>query len=124
MEAATWVIAIAGVVNVFVLGAYAWYTRGILDATRQSTLRTEELARQAGDGLRLQILATFLEETRQKLALTGADPALIQLHRSRMAEVRNLLHASFPEQWAEIQRDVDNVIEWMFHQDESYEETL
>jgi hypothetical protein len=111
METATWVIAAASVVNLTVLAAYAWYTRGILEATRQGTLRTEELVRQSRDALKLQILVAILEGEHPLLEAAGIPRKWTALWRRKGDEVRALLEAAFPALWQEIVKNLQDAVE-------------
>jgi hypothetical protein len=104
METATWVIAAASALNVIVLGLYAWFTLGIWRETQRSGLRTEELARQARDTLKLQVLALFLEGTRQIASNLPSGDARPEVAKLAMRHYTDLLRRAFPEQLTEIDR--------------------
>ena len=104
MQTATWVIAGASVLNVIVLGAYAWFTWGIWRETQRSARRTEELARLSRDTLKLQVLAHQVESTEKlasQLASGDLPPKVCDL---TMKHYGSLLQRAFPEQFTEIQR--------------------
>ncbi len=104
METATWIIAVASIVNVLVLAAYAWYTRGILKATRQSQQATENLARLSSEALKYQIVATYLEEQRAVPIPVRSPTILYREGLSRFEVARDLLKKIFPDLWADIEQ--------------------
>lgn len=111
MESATWVIAAASVLNVIVLGAYAWFTWGIWSENQRSTRRTEDLAQQSRDALKLQIVMTILEGEHPVLEAAGVPREFSGLWRRKGDEVRALLEAAFPTLWQEIMKNLRDAVE-------------
>ena len=111
MESATWVIAAASVLNVIVLGAYASFTWGIWSENQRSTRRTEDLAQQSRDALKLQIVMTILEGEHPVLEAAGVPREFSALWRSKGDEVRALLEAAFPTLWQEIMKNLRDAVE-------------
>jgi hypothetical protein len=109
----TWLMAGASVLNVIVLGVYAWFTWGIWGETQRSARRTEELVQQSREDFRLRLITAFLEETGRTVVPTGSDPAFIKLCQLRAQEVRLLLKGSFPAGWVKIEQDVERIEEHM-----------
>ncbi len=107
METATWVISGASLMNVLVLILYAYFTWGIWKETREGGRRTEELARQAGEALRLQVVSTYLEAGRPMPGAARNMDGYPQEFRQHLEGVKTLLQKAFPEQWAEIERTLD-----------------
>lgn len=107
MQTATWVIAVASLMNVLVLILYACFTWGIWKETREGGRRTEELARQAGQALRLQVVATYLEANGPLPGAVRDMDGYPQEFRQYLEGVKTLLQTAFPEQWAEIERTLD-----------------
>lgn len=99
---ATAIIAAATVVYVVV-------TKRLWDATLETAQRTQQLVRQSQEVFRLQLIATFLDETGRLVAPNGLDPLFIRLCRARISEVRLLLRESFPGEWGRIERVVDTI---------------
>ncbi len=88
MENATWVIAAASLVNLLVLVAYAFFTWGIWRETQRSGERTEVLVREAIEGFKFRVLATYLDYLRY---LDSGEQAM------------QMLKAAFPEQHEQIE---------------------
>jgi hypothetical protein len=106
METATWVIAAASVVNLVVLGVYAWFTHGIWRETQQTALRTEDLARRSADAFRLQFLATYLQEIRAVSLAFDASPDAVQYAELGAEVAARLLRDAFPDLWRTIPPDL------------------
>ena len=103
METATWVIAGASLMNVVVLIFYASFTWGIWKETRESGRRTEELAQQARDALRVQVVAAYLEAKRPLPGANRNMDGYPEEFRQHLESVKTLLQKAFPDQWAEIE---------------------
>ncbi len=95
METATWVIAAAGMLNVIVLAVYAWFTLGMWRETQRSALRTEDLARQSRDALKLQTLVTILNGEHPVLEAADVPRKWSALWGTKGDEVRALLGRVF-----------------------------
>lgn len=104
METATWIIAGASALNMLVLCTYAWFTWGIWRETRQTALRTEDLARQSRDAFRMQILAVYQEETRQFLQPAKGSAFTRELRSARTDALTQLIRDAFPDQWPDIEQ--------------------
>ncbi len=104
METATWIIAVASIVNVLVLAAYAWYTLGILKASRRSQQATENLARLSNEALKYQIVTTYLEEKRAVPIPVGSRTAQFEAGVLRAEATMDLLKKIFPDAWAAIEQ--------------------
>ena len=107
METATWVIVGASLMNLLVMIFYVCFTWGIWKETREGGRRTEELARQAGQALRLQVVATYLEAKRPLPGAVRNMDGYPQEFSQHLEGVKTLLQKAFPEQWAEIERTLD-----------------
>ncbi len=89
-------------VNVAVLGLYAWFTHGILEATQKASARAEDMAREARETLKAQIVATLIhmEEAIKARAIMphhSAENPWPSI-KSRRAEFAR----TFPTIWQEI----------------------
>jgi len=104
MDTATWVIAGASIGNVIVLGLYAYFTWGLWSEAARTALRTEELVRQATDALRLQVVATYLEEKRPLPGAIRTMDGYPEESRQHLEAVKTLLRKAFSDQWGEIER--------------------
>ena len=93
--------------NVLVLILYAYFTWGIWEETREGGRRTEELARQAGQALRLQVVATYLEAKRPMPGAVRNMDGYPQDFTQHLNAVKTLLQKAFPGQWAEIENTLD-----------------
>jgi uncharacterized membrane protein len=113
METATWVIAGSSVLNLAVLAAYAWFTWGIWRETQTSALRTEELARQSRDAFRMQIVTSYLEETRQSLQPAKGSPITRELRAARARALARFLEEAFPDHWPDVEQVIVEVVEHM-----------
>ena len=100
----TAVIAVATV-------AYVLVTRNLWKATLDTASRTEELARQSRDALKLQVLVTILEGDHPVLEAAGVPPEWTALRRPKANELRALFEAAFPALWNEIEKNLKDAIE-------------
>ena len=107
VETATWVMAGASVLNVLVLIVYACFTWGIWKETREGGRRTEDFVRQAREALRLQVVATYMEEKRPLPGAVRTADGYPQEFKQHLEGVKTLLQKAFPEQWGEIERTLD-----------------
>ena len=100
---ATWVIAGASVLNVIVLGAYAWFTWGIWRETQRNAIRTDQLARQSRDAFRLQLVATYFEQGRNLPELSPDAALRYDVAKSRLVVLKRLFRAAFPDHWSDVE---------------------
>ena len=107
MNTATWVIAGTSIGNLIVLGLYAYFTWGLWREAVRTALRTEELVRQARDALRLQVVATYLEEKRPLPGAVRTMDGYPEEFRQHLEAVKTLLRKAFSDQWGEIERILD-----------------
>lgn len=75
--------------------------------TREGGRRTEELTRQAGQALRLQVVATYLEAKRPQPGAARNMDGYPQEFGQHLESMKTLPQKAFPEQWAEIERTLD-----------------
>jgi hypothetical protein len=98
----TWLMAGAGVINLIVLGAYAWFTWGIWSETQRSARRTEELAKQARDTFKLQVLGSYLQSRATAIAF-GQPPGSSEARaQAELDLLEGLFRETFPDRWKEI----------------------
>ena len=99
-------VVIAGATVVYVM-----VTRNLWKATLDTAYRTEELARQSRDALKLQVLVTILEGDHPVLEAAGVPPEWTALRRPKANELRALFEAAFPALWNEIEKNLKDAIE-------------
>lgn len=110
LEILAWLKANDSAVNVLVLMAYAIFTLGIWRETRRSTLRTEELARQARDTFKLQILLMLLEERDWLLKAAGSPARVLEMMQVKVHAIRDMFEVAFSDRWSEIGPILDHVL--------------
>lgn len=102
----TLIMAGASVVNVLVLAVYAWYTRGILGATRQSALQAEGLARQARDAFKLQLLLGHYEMIRQIRSIMVPYSKGDKATERSWVDALKVFRAAFPDEFPSLLQDL------------------
>ena len=104
MEVLDWLSRNAGAVNVLVLVAYAIFTLGIWIETHRNALRTKELARQARDAFRMQLVTIYLEETSHSSHPAEDDVYTREARYERIAALREIIQEAFPNEWPDIEQ--------------------
>jgi hypothetical protein len=99
--AATWVIAIASLVNVVVLAVYAYFTWGIWQETRQGAQQTLNLVRQSRDALKAQLMTVVLQGEEAIKARVSGTPAAMNPW-GEIRGIRQQFSRCYPDLWREI----------------------
>lgn len=108
-----WLNANSAGVTAVATTVYAVLTLGLWIVTWLNTRRTRELARLSRDTLKLQVLAHHVESSEKITSQLASGDLPSKFAKLALKHYGNLLQRAFPEQYTEIQRINEELLDEM-----------